>query len=64
MRTARTDQPDSQGAKEERWRLANAAMDHANSISPWDEETAMEIANAEVHAYRREQREQRERQGG
>ena len=55
VHAARTDQPDSQVVEEALRRLLGiTALDEAHGLSTWDEDAAMEIANAEVHAYRRE----------
>ena len=57
VHAARTDQPDSQVVEEAlRRMLGITALEEAQRISTWDEDEATEIANDEVHAYRRERR--------
>lgn len=57
VHAARTDQPDSQVVEEAlRRMLGITALEEAHRLSSWDEEAAMEIATAEVHAHRRAQR--------
>lgn len=55
VHAARTDQRDSQVVEKAlRRMLGIAALDEAHRLFTWDEDTAMEIANAEVHAFRRQ----------
>jgi hypothetical protein len=57
VQAARADQPDSEVIEEAlRAHLGMAALDEAQQLSTLDEDEALELANAEVHAARRERR--------
>lgn len=60
VRAARLDKRDSEVIEDAlRAHLGIAALDEAQRLSTLDEDDALELANAEVHAARRERRERR-----
>ena len=60
VRAARLDKRDSEVIEDAlRSHLGIAALDEAQSLSSLDEDEALELANAEVHAARRKRRKRR-----
>jgi len=60
VRAARLDKRDSEVIEDAlRAHLGIAALDDAQRLSTLDEDQALELANAELHAARRERRERR-----
>ncbi len=60
VRAARLDKRDSEVIEDAlRAHLGIAALDEAQRLSTLDEDEALELANAEVHAVRRERRKRR-----
>jgi hypothetical protein len=60
VRAARLDKRDSEVIEDAlRAHLGIAALDEAQRLSTLDEDQALELANAELHAARRERRERR-----
>jgi hypothetical protein len=57
VRAARLDKRDSEVIEDAH--LGIAALDEAQRLSTLDEDQALELANAELHAARRERRERR-----
>lgn len=60
VRAARLDKRDSEVIEDAlRAHLGIAALDEAQRLSTLDEDEALELANAELHAVRRERRQRR-----